>query len=145
MNALINVSAKPTSKPDWLKHFFFMGKTEITTASTCCALIPKTKSERKFIKDVKKSLKVVKPNYWVSILEPVHCNLKEKFYFEEGKDPLTILSPIDWEEYAKDFAPSWESDIATWYDWILFIAYRIAINELTIDFVCNNSTDYKNH
>ena len=57
MNALINVSAKPTSKPDWLKHFFFMGKTEITTASTCCALIPKTKSERKQVRATQQNVR----------------------------------------------------------------------------------------
>lgn len=140
------------SQPDWLKYFFFMGTAEVEISRLCLAITPKTKKEKDFIKDLKKALKVISPGFWISTQEAgikdTHHTFSDntfsnniQIYFAEGTDIENTLCCFEWKEKATEFAPGWESDLADWYEWILFLAYRIAKKYLTIEFVCNNSSD----
>lgn len=148
---LAEVGTTP-AKHDLFDHFFFMGKAEIEIASTCLYTKPKTKQEKAFFKLLKKALKLIKSGYWIATIEPgVKVNYhtfsdnsftgEHQIYFKNGCDTEYPLYNFEWEEKAKEFAPAWDSDIAYWYEWVIFLAYRVAKNYCSMYFICNNSSD----
>lgn len=125
--------------PSWINHFFYMTEAEKELIKKWCTLTkPKTKKQKKFKKLIKKALKAIKYNYWISTTEP-SLNENYEICFRVGAPVFTSHRFCDLIKYAKEFAPEWNSNLANWYELILFYAYRIAKGYWTIEFVCDNS------
>lgn len=126
--------------PAWLNYFFYMAEDERELVKKWCTLlIPKSKKQKEFKKLIKKALKTINYNYWISTIEP-SLNEEDKIFFKVGAPVFTSHLFCDLISYAKEFAPEWNSNLASWDELILFYAYRIAKGYWTIEFVCDNSS-----
>jgi len=120
-----------------LKYFFIMGKRErLKVIEWYLAQKSPTTRQLTFLNFVKLGIENIKYDYLVPTIEP---SIKDNYiYYKEGEPVAVGLSCIECEEKARDFAPIYESGLATLEELYMWYAYRIAMGYWNISYVCNN-------
>ena len=97
--------------------------------------------QKSFVERVKTALDNIHYDYLISTLEP-SLDAKGNIYFKEGEPVATDLTACDWKKKAKNFYEKngWHSELANLYEGDLFIAYRVAMDYWTMEYVCNDSS-----
>lgn len=132
--------------PGKLKHFVLMGseeKAKVRAWLTETRPIPKTERQRNFLRIVIKAFAKVDYAYRISVVEPAFKDGMLCFY---EKAPLCAERTfIEWIKLANDYAPEYESKLANIYELFLWYAYRIVTGELTLEYVCDDSSSAGNY
>ena len=129
----------------WRKYFFKMTLDELLmVACWCKEFEPKTEKQEEFKNMVKKAMHKVNYQYEIAIIEPV-TDIRGNIDFEEGVDVYGCPRAVYWIQKAKEFAPKYNSGIATLEELYLFYAYRIAMRYWTIEYVCDDSSSDGNY
>ena len=122
-----------------MDHFFKMGIAERSIVKGWLSAIEaENQEQREFIDIVKEASNTIDYDYSIATLEPSQ-NKGGKLYYKEGKEVEQALSCEQWETKAKEFAPQYESRLATLFELYLWYAYRCAQKYWTIQYICNES------
>lgn len=132
-------------KPIGLGYFFTMGRDEREVVAKWYSTVQaKTNRQKDFLDEVGKAIEKVDYNYKISNIEPSR-DKDGYLYFEEGKI-VTMQYPFEtWAKMAEEFAPEYESRMASIYELVLWYAYRIANGYWTLLDVCDNSSSAGNY
>lgn len=133
--------------PGKLKHFVLMGseeKAKVRAWLTETRPIPKTERERKFLSIVIKAFSKIDYAYRISVVEPTIRKDGTLCFFEKAPvcENFTFM---EWIKLAKEYAPEYESKLASIYELFLWYAYRIVTGELTLEYVCDDSSSGGNY
>ena len=126
-------------------HFFCIGKNArdvitrwyLTQQGNTCR-------QKRFLEEVGKALDYIDYDYKIATLEP-SLDANGRLYYKEGEKVCTILSCFEWEEVIRNFSSSCKTEIATLYELFLWYALRIAKGWLTLEFVCDDSSEKGNY
>lgn len=135
------------STPEWMRHFFLMGKAERAKVEEWYENVnPTTKAQRFFLERVKDALDAIDYDYKIATLEPSFDEDGDLCYVAGNKvaEGMDLLS---WKKKAKGFYldSNWHSELATLMEGELFVAYRIAMGYWSIGYVCDNSSSAGNY
>ena len=129
----------------WLKYFDYMGQTEHDVVSAWYfKQEPKTEWQQNFLYKVSDALSVINYPYRIANIEP-SIDEDGRLYFEEGRPVCIWLSTQQWLEKAFEFAPEYNSELATFEELVLWYAYRIAKGYWTLEEVCDDSSMFGNY
>ena len=128
-----------------LEHFFYMGESEQNLVRKWFVKAnPETKAQEKFLDFVNEALMEIDYTYRISAIEPSIAP-NGRLYFEKGKPIVSGLKLKTWSQKAKEYAPEFDSRLATLYELYLWYAYRIAKGYWTLQYVCDNSSAFGNY
>lgn len=96
-----------------------------------------TGKQRKFLTDLRKALEKVDYDYEIAFIEP-SIDKKGNIFYKEGEKIAVGISSVEWEEKAKDFAPQYNSCLATCEEVYLWYAYRVATGYWNLSYVCDD-------
>lgn len=129
----------------WSQHFEKIGeKQRHWIASWHSLQEAENEDELEFLARVKKALNVINYEYGHPLLEP-SIGWAGEIYYAIGHEVGRFLTVPQWETAALAFAPEYYSYIGTLEEHDLFNALRIVRNELTLDYVCNDSSSMGNY
>lgn len=130
---------------DKFQYFFKMGKVERKMVEDWLGtLVCKTERQKRFVNVVKRAVKAIKYDYYISTIEP-SMNEDGEIYFKTGEEVERKITFKQWEEKGTTFAPERESKLATLSELFLWYAYRIATMKWTIEYVCDDSSEDGNY
>lgn len=125
--------------PDWMKYFFFMGRSEREAVLKWYKIQnPKTAKQKRFLIIVRKALDTVHYDYRIATIEPARDG--NRLYYEKFQMVCTTRSYWDWKEMAETFAPEYGSQLATLDELFLWYAFRIAMGYWTLEYVADDSS-----
>lgn len=127
------------------KYFFSMGENERKMIKKWLATqVPNSEEQVKFLERVKTALWEVNYNYSIAMLEPTKDE-GGKISYEEGMPVYTHLTLPEWEEKAKEYWPEKDSKLANLFELDLWYAYRVVTGHWTLEYICDNSSDWGNY
>lgn len=127
------------------EHFSVMAAKEIMVVKNWCEnVIPQTERQKVYIRLVKEALEVGPKEFAIANLEPSVDDLG-RIYYKEGAPVARGFTCCEWVCKACEFAPEYESNLATKHQLVLWYAYRIAMGFWTIEYVCDDSSSQGNY
>ena len=94
--------------------------------------------ERRFYGVLAEAIVAVKYDYYLAKY-PASVDSKGCIYYTEDANGAMGYSKEDWEAMAKQFCPKCNSDIATLYEYVIWIAYNILQKRWTLDTCCTEN------
>jgi len=129
----------------WLKDFFLMRKEEIEEVRQWFPNVtPATKKQKDFLEIVGEGLGFIDFDYRLSKLEP-SMNEDGELFFESGNPVETGLSLGEWKRKCQEFAPEWNSRMASIHELYLWYAWRVVKGYWSLEYICDDSSDGANY
>lgn len=122
-------------------HFDFIGEEERRQVARHCAksnLVYRNVYERRFYDVLAEAVATVKYDYYLAKY-PASVDSKGRIYYREAAEGATGYVKEEWERMAKQFYPQYHSDIATLYEYVIWIAYNILQKRWTLDVWCTEN------
>lgn len=135
------MSTKVDKKPEWTKFF-----TSITHKERKLVLRwyydqkVKGKEKNDFLHRVYRALKSIDYDYLIANIEPSIDEEKGKLYYKQYNPVCVGMTCRQWDELAKSFSTDYgTSELACLEEFDLWLAYRIATENLTLEEACDSS------
>lgn len=138
----------PAKEPEMLKHFWFMGNDErISVKEWTNKVSPLTKTQKRFVKAVKEAVVIVNYNYYIATVEP-SFSLNKSIVYEKGSVITEWITTGEWQKKADDMLATdanWKSRLATFYELLMWYAWRISVGYWSLEYVCDDSSSDGNY
>lgn len=120
------------------QYFSHIGKREkYKTVQWYVPIRASTEKQRKFLHYLEQAFEKINYDFWIATIEPSKDE-KGKLFFENGGEVAVGMNAPECEIKAKQFAPEYESDLATVYELFLWYGYRLAMGYWNISYVCDD-------
>lgn len=120
-----------------LEYFAIMGKTQRKKVTKWYLnAFGNTKRQRRFINNVGEALNRIDYDYKIAVVPP-SLNKNGELFYQKNYEFNSGTTCIACDKKAKKFAPMYESGLATIYELYLWYAYKIAIGNWKISYVCD--------
>lgn len=132
-------------------NFDFMGRTEQRIAKEWYLNRKqkginedKENNRREFFDILDAAVSKVNKEYYIANVE-ASIDKNGRIYYKDGEKVAVGLTGEAWKIKATEFAPEYGSDLASNYQYVLWIAYRIAKGFWTVEYVCDDSSSQGNY
>lgn len=131
--------------PHWSQYFFLMGDDEKEVVSNWYNKVkPRNEFQKSFLEIIAKALDEVNYSYQIATIEPSISKVGKLYYWMRAS-VFAHASYFEWKRLASEFAPEYNSRLATLYELYLWYAYRIASGAWDISQICEDSTGLGNY
>lgn len=139
-----NIDHKKNNQ-EWLKYFSRIGEEERNRVAIWYAeQKPTTTEQEKFLNKVGDALVTIVDDYQIATIEP-SLDEEGNIYYMQGRPVGRGITYREWFQKAIEFAPEYGSDVATLEQLFLWYAYRIVRGDLTLEYVCDDSSGAGNY
>ena len=132
-------------KEESMKYFFKMGEKERTLVENWFLTHKaKTLYQEEFYGIIAIALEIIDYDYRIATIEP-SISKDGEIYFHSKRKVAVSHTCAEWNRMVKNYAPEYNSKIATICELYLWYAYRIAMRYWSIEYVCDDSSKYGNY